>query len=86
LHPISLEEEISVDVEITRVIAADFRAKLFLNVCSVQEFANPPKSRVAKVIGILAFATDIINVLVILAVFHQTPGCTYLTSPLVWTN
>jgi hypothetical protein len=35
LHPVALEEEVSVDVEIAAVIAADFNTELFLNVSFV---------------------------------------------------
>lgn len=63
LHPITLEEKVSVDIEVAAVIAADFNAQLFLNISLVQELADPAKSRVAKVVGVLALTTDIINVL-----------------------
>lgn len=63
LHPVALEKKVSIDVKITRIITRDFGAKLLLDVCLVQVFADPAKSRVAEVTTILALATDIINIL-----------------------
>jgi hypothetical protein len=71
LHPIALEEEVSVDIEVAAVVAADFNAKLLLDIGLVQEVADPAESRVAKVVGILALSTDIIDI---------------LASSLVWSN
>lgn len=63
LHPITLEEEVAVDIKVAAIVAAHFNAELLLNICLVQVFANPSKSRVAEIAGILALATDIVNVL-----------------------
>jgi hypothetical protein len=49
LHPVTLEEEVAVDIEVAAVIAANFDAELLLDICLVQEFADPAKSRVAEV-------------------------------------
>jgi hypothetical protein len=63
LHPVPLEEEVSVDVEIAAVVTADFDAELFLNLSLVKIFADIAQGRVAQVAGILALATNIIDVL-----------------------
>lgn len=49
LHPVTLEEEVAVDVEVAAVVAANFDAELLLDICLVQEFADPAKSGVAEV-------------------------------------
>jgi len=71
LHPVTLEKEVSVDVKVTAVIAADFNAELLLDFRLVQELTDPSKSRVAQVAAIFALATDIVNV---------------LSSSLIWSN
>ena len=63
MHPVTLEEEIAVDIKVAAVVAADFSTKLLLDICLVQILADPAKSRVAKVVRILTFATDVVNVL-----------------------
>ena len=63
LHPVTLEEEVAVDIKVTAVVAANFDTELLLNICLVQVFADPSKSRVAEVASILAFATYVVNVL-----------------------
>lgn len=63
LHPVTLEEEVSVDIKVAAVITADFNTKFLLNIGFVQELANPAKGRVAQVAGVFTFATDIINIL-----------------------
>lgn len=70
LHPITLEQEVTVDIEVARIIAADFDTKLGLNFTLVQELADPSKCRVAEVVGVLALTTDIIDVLSSLALDH----------------
>lgn len=63
LHPVSLEKEVAVDIKVAAVIAADFDTKLTLDICLVQELANPAECGVAKVARILTFSTNIVNVL-----------------------
>lgn len=63
LHPVTLEEEVSVDIEVAAVIAADFNTEFLLHIGLVQELANPAKGRVAQVAGVFTFTTDIINIL-----------------------
>ena len=62
LHPVTLEQEVPVDIEIARVIAADFDAELFLDILLIEELADPVQFRIAQV-AILALLTDIIYVL-----------------------
>jgi len=63
LHPITLEEEVAVNVEITAVITANFNSKFLLNSLLVQIFADPAKGRITEVAGILAWTADIVDVL-----------------------
>lgn len=63
LHPVTLEEEVSVDIKVAAVITADFNTELLLNICLVQKFANPSKSRVAQVAAVFTLSTNIIYVL-----------------------
>jgi hypothetical protein len=43
LHPVTLEEEVSVDIKVATVICADFNTELSLNFLLVKEFADPSK-------------------------------------------
>lgn len=63
LHPVTLEEEVSVDVKVAAVICADLNTELSLDVLLVEELADPAKSRVAEVARILTLSSDIIDVL-----------------------
>jgi len=63
LHPVALEKEISIDIEVAAVIAAHFDAKFLLDFFLVQILADVAKSRIAEVAGIFALATNIIDVL-----------------------
>jgi hypothetical protein len=63
LHPIALEKEISVDVEIAAIIAAHFSTELLLDFLLIEIFADIAQSRVAEVAGVFTLATDIIYVL-----------------------
>jgi len=63
LHPVALEKEISVDIEVTAVIAADFDAKFLLDFPLIQILADIAKSRIAEIIRVFALATNIIDVL-----------------------
>ena len=62
LHPVSLEQEVSIDVEVARVVTADFRSQLLLNVLLVQVGTDPLKLSVAEATA-RALLTDIVNVL-----------------------
>lgn len=63
LHPVALEKEVSIDIEVAAVIAADFDTKFLLDFLLVQIFADVAKSRIAEVAGVFALATDIIDIL-----------------------
>jgi hypothetical protein len=69
-HPVALEQEVSVDVEIARVVLANFDSKLFLDILSVEIFADPVEFSIAQT-AIRALLADIVNV---------------LTSSLEWTD
>lgn len=66
LHPVTLEEEVSVDIEIAAVICADFNTELSLDVLLVEELADPAKSRVAEIARIFTLSSDVIDVLIML--------------------
>jgi len=63
LHPVPLEKEVSVDVKITAIVAADLGTQLLLDFSLVEIFADIAKRRIAEVARVLALATDIIHVL-----------------------
>ena len=63
LHPFALEKEVSIDIEVAAIIAADFDTKFLLDFFLVQIFADIAKSRIAKIAGVFALATDIIDIL-----------------------
>lgn len=63
LHPVTLEQEVSVDVEVARIIAADFSSESVHNIFPVQVLADIAKSRVAKVAGVFTLSTDVVNIL-----------------------
>jgi hypothetical protein len=88
LHPVTLEKEVSVDVKVTAVIAADFNAELLLHFRLVQELTDPSKSRIAQVAAVFALATDIVNVLgeVSKGKYHKVESLKYLSSSLIWSN
>lgn len=50
LHPVTLEQEVAVDIEVAAVVAADLNTQLGLNLLLVQVLADPAKSRVAEVV------------------------------------
>ncbi len=49
LHPVSLEQEVSINIEVTAVIAAHFDAELLLDFSLIQIFADIAKGRIAEV-------------------------------------
>ena len=71
LHPVTLEQEVSVDVKVARIIVADFSSERLQDILPVQVLADITESRVAKVVLIFTLAANIVDVL---------PG------PLVWTD
>jgi hypothetical protein len=63
LHPVTLKEEVSVDIKVATVISADLNTELGLNFLLVEILANPPKSGVAQIARILTLSADIVDVL-----------------------
>lgn len=61
-HPVALEQKVSVDVEVARVVLANFNSKLFLNIFSVEIFAHPVEFSIAQT-AIRALLADIVHVL-----------------------
>lgn len=49
MHPVALEEEVTVNIKVAAVVTADFSTKLFHDSLCVQVFTNPAEGRVAKV-------------------------------------
>jgi hypothetical protein len=85
LHPVPLEEEVSVDVKIATVVAADFDTELLLDLSLVKIFANIAQGRVAEVARILALATNIIDVLgAALAKSRRRKFVDVRTWPVLW--
>lgn len=71
LHPVALEEEVTVDIEVAAVVARDLGAKSVHNLLLVEVVADPAQRAVAQVAAILALAADIIDI---------------LASSLIWSN
>jgi hypothetical protein len=63
LHPVTLEKEVAIDVKVARVIAIDLNAECILNVLLIQPAADPAKLLIAEIAGVLALATNIIDIL-----------------------
>jgi hypothetical protein len=68
LHPVTGEQEISVDIKVTAIVTAHFNAKLRHNSLLVQILADPAKSRVAKVAAILTFPANVIYIIACLLI------------------
>jgi hypothetical protein len=62
LHPVTSKEEVSVDVHVAAVVAADLGAESVLNVLAVEVLGDVAQTRVAQVGAILTVASDIIDV------------------------
>ena len=62
LHPVALEQEVPVNIKVTRVIAADFDTKFFLDILSIEIRGDPVEFRIAQA-ATLALLADIIDVL-----------------------
>ena len=71
LHPVTLEQEVSVDVKVARIVAADFGSERLHDIFSVKILGDIAEGRVTEVVGILALSADVIYV---------------LAGSLVWTN
>lgn len=63
LHPVSVEQEVAVDVEVARVIAFDLSASRLANLALVQEVAYVTHTLVAEIAVVLTLATNIVDIL-----------------------
>ena len=63
LHPVALEEEVAVNVEIAAVVASDLGAQCLHDFLVVQVFADPAELGIAQVAAVLALAADVVDVL-----------------------
>ena len=63
LHPVALEEEVAVDVEVAAVVAGDLGAERLHDLLVVQVAADPAELGVAQVAAVLALAADVVDVL-----------------------
>ena len=63
LHPVTLEEEVAVDVKVAAVVAGNFSAESIHDILLVEVLADPAQGAVAEVAAILALSTDIVDVL-----------------------
>lgn len=68
LHPVTMEEEVAVDVEVARIIAFGLGTKGLANTLLVEVVGNIAHALVAEVRLVLALATDIVDVLASLLV------------------
>ena len=62
-HPVTLEEEVPIDIEIAAVVGVDFDAKARLDFRLVEPLRNVAELRVAEVAAVLAFTANVINIL-----------------------
>lgn len=63
LHPIAVEEEVAVDVEVARIIAIDLSAKGLAHTLLVEVLAHVAHALVAKVGLVLTLSANVIDVL-----------------------
>lgn len=63
LHPITLEQEITVDVKVAALVVGDLGTERLLDVLAVEVLTDPSELGVAEIAGVLALATNIINIL-----------------------
>jgi hypothetical protein len=63
LHPVTLEQEVAVDVKVARVVRRDLDTKLGLYLLLVEELRDPAEGRVAQVRAVLALAAHVVHVL-----------------------
>ena len=63
LHPVTLEEEVAVDIKVAAVIALNLDTESIHDILLVQVVAYPPKTGVAEVATILALSADVIDIL-----------------------
>lgn len=62
-HPIALEQEVTVNIKVARIVGRNLDTKRLHNVLLVQVLRSPSESRIAEVRIILALSADIVDVL-----------------------
>ena len=63
LHPVALEQEVSVDVEVAALVPADLDAQALEHLGLVQPVADVAQGAVAQVAAVLALAAHVVHVL-----------------------
>jgi hypothetical protein len=63
LHPVTSKEEVSVDVHVAAVVAADLNTKSLLDLFAVQVVGDVTQARVAEVGAILTLASNVVDIL-----------------------
>lgn len=63
LHPVTVEEEVAVDVKVARVIAVNFGTEGLTNALLVEVLGHVAHALVAQIRGVLALAADVVDVL-----------------------
>ena len=62
-HPVAIEQEVSIHVEVARGVSVDFGSHRLLDLVAVEVLGNEPKLRVTKILRVLAFFTNVIHIL-----------------------
>lgn len=62
LHPVTLEQEVAVNIEVAAVVVVDFGADGLLHIITVQVLGDPAHLGVAQVAAVLAGATDVVDI------------------------
>lgn len=62
-HPVTLEQEVAVDVKVARVVRRDLDTKFGLYLLLVEELRDPPERRVAQIRAVFALAAHVVHVL-----------------------
>lgn len=70
-HPVAVEQKVSIHVEVAGRVAVDFSSNRLFDLVAVEVLCNPSKLRVTKVLGVLAFLSNVIHI---------------LPRPLIWTH
>lgn len=63
LHPVTLEQEVAVDVKVARIVRRDLDTKLGLYLLLVEELRDPAERRVAQIRAVFALAAHVVHVL-----------------------
>jgi hypothetical protein len=63
LHPVALEQKVTVDVEVAALVAGNLNAKSVHDRLLVEIVADPSQSAIAKIAAVLALAANVVDVL-----------------------